>query len=95
MLVRTGAGFGRGVKGRIATLFNNEGHDMSQHEMAKDPEALETPGISAEDVESIADEQEESLRVRTSIRAGAWQWPLHWRGFTAPGAAPAAPPSGS
>ena len=57
---------------------------MSRHEMVKDTEALETLSIAAENVESRSDEPAETLRIRTSIHAGALQWPLVWRGFTAP-----------
>ena len=66
---------------------------MSEHEMAKETEELETPSISAEHMASLSDGQTETLHVRTSIRAGI-QWPLTWRGFTEAPAA-ASPPSGS
>ena len=63
---------------------------MTEHKMVKDTEALETPCISAEDVRLLSEEAAKTLPVvRTDLRAGAWQFPIKWVGFTAPAPKPA------
>ena len=77
------------VAGCSVTLFKDERDNMTEHEMVKDTEALETPRISVDSARLLSEEPAKTLRVRTSMHAGALQFPLKWVGFTAPEPKPA------